>query len=157
VAAVLKQRSPRIGETSIFSPAEIDHLAKGIKPLITPDLTAIAEVDGKPVAAVLAMLDYNPRVKAIDGRLLPFGFIRLLANRRAINRIRVVSAQVVPEFQRRGLGPLLVAHLLPALQARGIDEVEFSTVIESNQFSFATLRRIGATVTKTYRMYDANT
>ena len=140
-----------------FSPAEIDHLARGIRPLITPDLTAIAEVDGKPVAAVLAMLDYNPRIKAIGGRLLPFGFIRLLANRRAINRIRVVSAQVVPEFQRQGLGPLLMAHLLPAMQARGIDEVEFSTVIESNQFSFATLRRIGATVTKTYRMYDSNT
>jgi GNAT superfamily N-acetyltransferase len=139
-----------------LSLAETDHLARGIKALITPDLTAIAEIDGKPVAAIMAMLDYNPRIRAINGRLLPFGFIRLLANRRSIKCIRVISAQVVPEFQRQGLGPLLVAHLLPALQARGIDEAEFSTVIESNQFSLATLRRIGATVTKTYRMYDLN-
>jgi len=140
-----------------LSLAETDHLARGIKALITPDLTAIAEVDGEPVAAILAMLDYNPRIRAINGRLLPFGFIRLLANRRAIRSVRMISAQVVPEFQRQGLGPLMVAHLLPAMQARGIDEAEFSTVIESNQFSLATLRRIGATITKTYRMYDLET
>jgi hypothetical protein len=54
------------------------------------------------------------------------------------------------------LAPVMVADLLPAIQARGIEEVEFSTVIESNQLSYATLRQIGAAITKTYRMYDLN-
>jgi ribosomal protein S18 acetylase RimI-like enzyme len=138
-----------------LSSAEMDHLAKGFKALITPDLTTIAEVDGQAVAAMLALLDYNPRIKAINGRLFPFGFIRLLANRRAIKQIRVISAQVVPEFQRQGLGPILVTQLLAAIQARGIEDVEFSTVIESNQLSYITLRRIGAKITKTYRIYDS--
>ena len=94
------------------------------------------------------------RIKAINGRLFPFGFIRLLANRRAIKQIRVISAQVVPEFQRQGLGPILITQLLAAIQARGIEDVEFSTVIESNQLSYTTLRRIGAKIMKTYRFYD---
>ncbi len=139
-----------------LSSAEMDHMAQGLKALIVPELTTIAEVDGRAVAAVFAVLDYNPRIKAIGGRLFPFGFIRLLANRRSIKRIRVISAQVEPEFQGRGLAPVMVTHLLPAIQARGIEEVEFSTVIESNQLSYATLRQIGAAITKTYRMYDLN-
>ncbi|HEY2411274.1 MAG TPA: N-acetyltransferase [Pirellulaceae bacterium] len=138
-----------------LSSAEMDHLAKGFKALITPDLTTIAEVNGQAVAALLPLLDYNPRIKAINGRLFPFGFIRLLANRRAIKQIRVISAQVVPEFQRQGLGPILITQLLAAIQARGIEDVEFSTVIESNQLSYTTLRRIGAKITKTYRIYDS--
>src|SRR5262249_31728486 len=69
-----------------LSTAETDHLAEGIKTLISPGLTTIAEIDGQAVAAMLALLDYNPRIKAINGRLFPFGFIRLLANRRAIKQ-----------------------------------------------------------------------
>jgi ribosomal protein S18 acetylase RimI-like enzyme len=134
----------------------MDHMASGFKALISPDLTTVVEVGGQPVAAMLALLDYNPRIKAINGRLFPFGFVRLLANRRAIKQIRLISAQVVPEFQRQGLGPILIARLLGAMQARGIEDVEFSTVIESNQLSFVTLRRIGAQITKTYRIYDLN-
>lgn len=139
-----------------LSSAETDHMARGLKSLIVPEFTTIAEINGRAVAAVFALLDYNPRIKAIGGRLFPFGFIRLLANRRAIKHIRVISAQVTPEFQGQGLGPLMVAQLLPAIQAWGIEEVEFSTVIESNQLSHATLRRAGAQITKTYRLYGLN-
>jgi len=139
-----------------LSVAEMDHMAQGFKALIAPELTTIAEIDGRAAAAIFALLDYNPRIKAINGRLFPFGFIRLLANRRAIKRIRVISAQVEPEFQGKGLAPLMVDHMLPALQAWGIEDVEFSTVIESNQLSYATLQRVGAKITKTYRFYDLN-
>lgn len=137
-----------------LSAAEISHMAKGFKALIVPELTTIAEIDGRPIAAIFALLDYNPRIQAIDGRLFPFGFIRLLANRRGIKRMRVISAQVEPEYQLKGLAPLMVDHMLPALQAWGIHEVEFSTVVESNRLSCATLRHVGASITKVFRMYD---
>jgi GNAT superfamily N-acetyltransferase len=139
-----------------LSDAEMNHMAQGFKALIVPELTTIAQIDGRPAAAVLALLDYNPRIKAIGGRLFPFGFIRLLANRRAIKRIRVISAQVEPDFQGKGLAPLMFDHLLPAFQAWGIEEIEYSTVIESNHLSHDTLQQIGAKITKTYRLYDAD-
>ena len=64
----------------------------------------MAEVDGRPVAAAFGLLDYNPRIRAIDGRLFPFGFVRLLSRRRQIKRIRLISTNVLPEYQRWGLG-----------------------------------------------------
>ncbi len=98
-----------------LTPGEIRHIAKGLRWLIVPELTTAAEIDGKLVGAMFGMLDYNPRIKRIDGRLLPFGFLRLLWNRRAIKRVRLVSTNVIPEYQMMGIGLVL----LRAMRAAG--------------------------------------
>ncbi|ADB15679.1 conserved hypothetical protein [Pirellula staleyi DSM 6068] len=137
-----------------LSDAEVKHMGKGLKMLIVPEMTTIGEVDGKIFGACFAMLDYNPRIKEMGGRLFPFGFLKLLFNRRALTRIRVLSTNVVPEYQRWGLGLVIVARLLPEVLAWGVKEAEFSWVLESNSLSFGTLKRAGAKITKTYRLYD---
>ena len=103
-----------------LSEGEIEHASAGLRQLIVPELTASAEVDGKMVGAVFGLLDYNPRIKRIDGRLFPFGFLRLLWNKRAIPLVRLVSTNVVPEFQKWGLGLVLMSKLLPDALAYGI-------------------------------------
>lgn len=137
-----------------FSPNEIKHLTAGLKQLIVPELTIIAEIDGQPVGVCFALLDYNPRVKLINGRLFPFGFLRLLWNRKAIKAIRVISANVIPEYQRWGVGLVVLNGLMPKVREWGIQEAEFSWVLESNHLSRASLEKGGAKLTKTYRLYD---
>lgn len=139
-----------------MSEAELKHAAEGLRQLIVPELTSIAEIDGKPVGVVFALPDYNPRIRAIKGRLFPFGFIRLLFNRKAIKKVRLLSTNVLPEYQKWGLGLVLLNHLLPAVYKRGIQEAEFSWVLESNHLSRATLERAGTEREKTYRIYDYN-
>ena len=138
-----------------LSEGEIDHFAEGLKHLIASEMTTVAEVDGKPIGAVFALLDYNPRIRAIDGKLFPLGFIRLLWNRKAIKRVRVVSTNVIPEYQKWGVGLLLVSRLVPDIHRWGIQEAEFSWVLESNTLSRGTLERGGTIRNKTYRLYDA--
>lgn len=137
-----------------FSAAEIRHLAASLKWLIVPELTSVVEVDGRPVGAAFGLLDYNPRIREIDGRLFPFGFLRLLRNKQQIKRLRMVSTNVLPEFQRWGLGLVVHANLLPHALQWGMEEAEFSWVLESNDLSYKTLKRGGAKITKTYRLYD---
>lgn len=137
-----------------MSEAEVDLMAKDLKWLIVPKMTAAAEIDGKMVGAVFGLLDYNPRIKDIDGRLFPFGFLRLLRNKKAITRMRLISTNVVPEFQKWGIGIVLLDKLLPDALEWGIKEGEFSWVLESNHLSYSTLKRGGAKIVKTYRMYD---
>ncbi len=146
-----------LGGTWGFVPltsGEIDHMAASLKYLIEPELTLVAEVEGKPVGAVFCLLDYNPRIKAIDGRLFPFGFLRLLWNKKAIKRLRAISTNVIPEYQAWGVGLVLMAALVPRLTNWGMEEVEFSWVLESNHLSKRTLERGGALVTKKYRIYQ---
>ncbi|PQO32295.1 GNAT family N-acetyltransferase [Bremerella cremea] len=134
--------------------SEVDKMAADLKHLLVPELTSVCEVDGEVIGSMFGMLDYNPRIKQIDGRLFPFGFFRLLWNKKAIKNMRLISTNVVPEYQRWGIGLVILERLVADLRAWGVEEVEFSWVLESNHLSRASLERGGAKRSKTYRMYD---
>jgi GNAT superfamily N-acetyltransferase len=137
-----------------MSEAEVDYMAAELRYLIVPEMTTAAEIDGEPVGAVFGLLDFNPRIRKINGRLFPFGFLRLLMNKKAIKRIRLISTNVIPEYQKWGVGLVLLSRLVPDALAWGIEEGEFSWVSESNRLSYQSLKRGGAKITKTYRLYD---
>jgi GNAT superfamily N-acetyltransferase len=133
---------------------EIQHVAAGLKHLIVPEMTTIIEIEGEPVAVVFGMLDYNPIIKKIDGKLFPFGFLRIIFGRKRIETVRMVGTYVVPKYQKWGLGLVLMYRVVPDARNWGINEGEFSWVLESNKLSRGTLERAGAKLQKTYRMYD---
>ena len=84
----------------------------------------------------------------------PFGIFRLLRNKQQLKRIRLISTNVVPEFQRMGIGLALMYGLVPKALDWGMEEAEFSWVMESNLLSRGSLEKGGAKITKTYRLYD---
>ena len=137
-----------------LSVAEIDHIAQEMKHLIVLDLTVVAEINDKPVGVMFALPDYNPRIKLIDGKLFPFGFMRLLSDRGAIRKVRAISTNVVPEYQQWGIGLALLSVLEKEVDKWGIDEAEFSWVLEDNHLSRASLERGGAILQKTYRLFQ---
>ncbi len=134
--------------------AEIKETVKYLKYLIVPELASAVEIDGKVVGASFALPDYNPRIRAIKGRLFPFGLLRLLWRKRDIKSIRILSTNVLPDYQMQGVGLLLMHTLLPQVLEYGITDAEFSWVLESNRFSRGSLEKGGAIRTKTYRIYD---
>ncbi|MDR1384827.1 MAG: hypothetical protein LBJ67_13415 [Planctomycetaceae bacterium] len=137
-----------------MSDAELKQMASGLKYLIVPELAVAVEINGKMVGAAFVLPDYNPRIKEIDGRLFPFGFLKLLRHKEKMKRIRVVSTNVLPEYQLLGLPLLLMDALVPKVLDWGIEEAEFSWVLESNRFSRGSLEKGGAIRNKTYRIYD---
>ncbi len=137
-----------------FSDAELREMAASMKYLMVPELAIVAEVDGKTVGATFCLPDYNPRIKAINGRLFPFGFLKLLRKRSEIKRMRIISTNVLPEYQMTGLGLVLLNALVPKTLECGVQEAEFSWVLESNQYSRGSLEKGGAVRNKTYRVYD---
>lgn len=137
-----------------FSDAELREMAASMKYLMVPELAIAAEIDGKTVGATFCLPDYNPRIKAINGRLFPFGFLKLLRKRSEIKKMRIISANVLPEFQMTGLGLVLLNALVPKTLEWGIQEAEFSWVLESNQYSRGSLEKAGTIRNKVYRVYD---
>ncbi|NUQ61775.1 MAG: N-acetyltransferase [Pirellulales bacterium] len=137
-----------------MTPAEVRHAAEGLRHLIVPELALGAEIDGQMAGAVLCLPDYNPRIKRIDGRLFPFGALRLLYAKRRIPRLRILSANVLPEYQLLGVGLVLLSGLVPKAIDWGVREAEFSWILESNALSRGSLEKGGAKRYKTYRIYD---
>ena len=139
-----------------MSQAEVQHIAAGLRHLLVPELACAAEVDGRMVGVALGVLDYNPRIKQIDGRLYPFGFLRLLRNKADIPLVRMISTNVLPAYQLMGIPLALQYAMLPVLQDKrfNLRECEFSWVMESNSLSFGSLKKGGAKIVKTHRLYD---
>ena len=106
------------------------------------------------LGAVFGLPDYNPRIKAIDGRLFPLGIFKLLSRKQDFRRARVLAANVLPEYQHWGVGLVLLRALLPKVLESGLQEVEFSWVMESNKLSRGSLEKGGALLEKRYRLYD---
>ncbi len=133
---------------------EVRQIAADLRHLIAPEFAAFAMSGGKTVGAVLALLDYNQIIRKLNGRLLPFGVVRLLRGRRRIDVARAMAVTMLPAFQRSGLGIVLLDRLVDTARPWGLKRWEFSWVLESNEGSRGTLERAGTRRSRTYRIYD---
>src|SRR6266513_1049774 len=73
---------------------EVRHYAKQLKPVLDENWALIAERKdtGEVVGAALTLPDFNQVLaKVKDGRLLPFGWLTALRNRKKIDQVRVFA------------------------------------------------------------------
>jgi GNAT superfamily N-acetyltransferase len=133
--------------------AEIRHLAKDLKPIVDERYALIAEVHGEPVGFALALPDYNQALRHVNGRLFPLGILKLLWYRRKIDRLRVFTLGMKPEYQRKGIDALFYLRIYQNGLAAGLHQAEASWILEDNWGMRRGLERMGAHVYKTYRVY----
>jgi len=140
-----------------FTPAEFDHLAREMKPLIVPQGTLLAEVGDEPVGFVIAVPDINVALRHINGRLTRFGFpiglIKLLYYKTKIRTGRLVALGVVEKYRRAGIAETLVLRLMDEAFKRGFTG-ELSMTLEDNFMINRFIEALGAARYKTYRIYS---
>jgi hypothetical protein len=125
--------------------------AKNLKPILDENWAMIAERDGEVVSAALSLPDINRVLAKMNGRLLPFGWLRFLTGRAKIDRIRVFALGVKPRYQRMGVAAALssgTSRLPPGCRRVGRDE----RILEVNEPMNRAMEGMGGTVTKRYRL-----
>jgi GNAT superfamily N-acetyltransferase len=141
-----------------FTDAEFDHLAKDLKSIVRPELALMAEVKGEPVAFSLTVPDANQAIKAANGRLthfgLPIGLAKLVLASRRINRLRLVILGIKPGYRRRGLDAILYLDTLRTAKQLGYVGGEISWTLEDNHLVNRAIESMGATRSKTYRVFQ---
>jgi GNAT superfamily N-acetyltransferase len=134
--------------------AEIDHMAKELKPAVDPELVLIAEKAGKPVGFSLTLPDLNQALKKANGRLFPFGLIRILLEAKKIHTLRVLTLGIVPEYRLSGIDAMLYLHIFRTGARKGYDSGEFSWMLEDNIAIHRPMENLGARIYRRYRLYD---
>ena len=90
--------------------AEIRGYAKELKPILDENWAMVAETkEGETVGVALTLPDYNQVLKKLNGRLLPFGWLTALRERKRIDAVRVFALGVKPEYQHTGVAAGLYA------------------------------------------------
>jgi GNAT superfamily N-acetyltransferase len=133
---------------------EIAHLAKQLRPVIKPRMCALAEHEGRAVGFVLGLPDYNQALRRLDGRLFPFGIVKLLWYRRSIDAARVLTLGLKPGYRNKGLDAILIQHVWRECVRAGHPKGECSWILEDNWEMRRGIERSGGRVYKTYRVFE---
>lgn len=134
---------------------QIDAMAKDMKPLAEPSLVLFGEIDGELVGAAFVMLDYNFIFKQMNGRLLPFNFIKLFTQKKKIKWARILTLGIIPEFQKRGLDTVFYWEIVNRAANIGIRLGEASWVLEDNDMMNRGLELMNGERYKRYRIWEA--
>lgn len=134
---------------------EWEHICKDLKSIVNPNLILICEVDGDHAGFVVALPDFNQAQKQVpNGKLLPFGILKLLNANKYMNRVRVLTMGVKPEYRKIGLDSILYTKSQQVCVENGYNEVEMSWILEDNLNMNKPLIRMGADPYKKYRIYS---
>ena len=133
---------------------EMIHTAKENRLLLDPNWMMFAEKDGETVAAALTVPDFNQVLRKLDGRLLPFGWLKALWGRRRIDRVRVGFLGVRPEYQHTGVAAGLYAEHFEMAARTPQKGGEMGWILETNTAMNRAMEAMGGEIVKRYRMYE---
>jgi GNAT superfamily N-acetyltransferase len=134
--------------------AEIDHLAKQLKPVVVPDLVVFAEREGQLIGFAVALPDLNVALKRNpSGRLFP-GIVKILWAARRITRIRILLLGLLKEYRKTGADALMYHWIWERGYALGYRWAEAGWILDDNTVMKNALVRLGFERYKTLRLYD---
>ncbi|PTQ07798.1 N-acetyltransferase [Sphingomonas oleivorans] len=146
--------------------AEIAYAGKKLKPIVFEDLIRVAELDGEPVAFMMTLPDLNEMTADLNGRLFPFGFVKLLwrlrgglSGRPKVRTMRVPLMGVVKRLQASRLASQLAFMMIEyirrdAVAHYGASRGEIGWILDDNQGMRSIAETIDSHINRTYRIYS---
>jgi hypothetical protein len=141
--------------------AEKTYGGKKLKPMIYDDLVRVAELDGEPVAFMMAVPNMNELIRDFDGRLFPFNWAKLLWRLRKpqVETMRVPLMGVARRLQASRLASQIAFMMIEYIRRDGVRSydaarVEIGWVLEDNEGMVAIADAIGSRKNRTYRIYE---
>ncbi|MDN5752614.1 MAG: N-acetyltransferase [Nitrosospira sp.] len=142
-----------------FTEAEFAELGASLRLLVADDFIQIAEVDDVPAAFMVGIPNLNEVFARLDGRLFPFGWVRLIKHVKSegFRTGRIPLMGVRKQFRNTPLGMSLAFMVIDAPRqsaiSRGVQAVELSWILEDNKPMRTILASLGCREYKRYRIY----
>jgi len=135
---------------------EVRHYAKNLKPVLDENWAMIAEKrdTGEVVGAALTLPDFNQVLSQLNGRLLPFGWITALRERRKIDRVRVFALGVKPAYQHTGVAARFYQMHFDAAERTPQTSGEMGWILETNGPMNRAMEGMGGEIVRRFRLYE---
>jgi GNAT superfamily N-acetyltransferase len=135
---------------------EVRHYAKDLKPLLDENWAMVAERKdtGEVVGAALSLPDYNQVLSKLNGRLLPFGFLTALRERKRIDAVRVFALGVKPAYRHTGVAARFYQMHFDAAERTPQKGGEMGWILEVNTPMNRAMEGMGGEIRRRYRLYE---
>ena len=143
-----------------FTEEEFAAMGKNLNLIMDPRQAQFAYVDGEPVGMMVTLPDVNEALRGLNGRLLPFGWLKMLwrLKVRKVSRVRVplmgVSSKLHGSNLAGGVAFMLLGNAWELAVEAGYSEAELSWILEDNTAIRDVIERVGGVVYKRYRVYE---
>jgi len=145
-----------------FTPMEFKQLGKEFKLVLKSEMVKIAEVDDRPEAFMVMAPNINEAIRDLNGRLLPFGWLKLLwrLKIRFPETTRIPFMGVRKRYHDSLMGAAMALMMIQDLYSpsvkHGVKEVEMSWILENNKGTRDIIEGIKGIAYKRYRIYGKN-
>jgi GNAT superfamily N-acetyltransferase len=157
VEIILELSNATIIDNWGYSPvtdAEAEAMARDLKQIVQPKGVLIAEDrEGRAIGFAIALPDLNALLRGLNGRLLPFGWLKLLWGLPRLKRYRMFALGVLPEYHAKGIDSLIYRHLYETLYTPDV-WLEINYVLEDNVAMNNAIRKLNAQPSRRYRIYQ---
>jgi GNAT superfamily N-acetyltransferase len=134
--------------------AEAQAVARDLKQIVQPAGVLFAEdAQGRVIGFAIALPDVNVLLKGLNGRLLPFGWLRLLRGLPRLRSYRMFALGVLPEYHGKGIDSLIYRGLYESLYTPET-WIEINYVLEDNVPMNNAIRKLNAKPMRRYRIYE---
>lgn len=139
--------------------AELESMGRDLKLLVNKKFIQIAEVEGKAAAMIVVLPNINEIITDLNGRLFPFGWMKLLWRLKVKHptSARVALMGVRKQYQHQLIGAALAFMVIDAARypviKKGVTDVEMSWILEDNLEMRKILETNGSSISKRYTIY----
>ncbi len=131
-----------------------DKYAMELKMIIKTELVLMAEYNGDIAGFIISFPDANAALQKANGRLFPFGLMKILLGMRKINRLKTMGMGVMHKYRMRGLDAYFYVETFERAKKMGYVMTDMSLIVENNHSMRNALDHMGAKIYKTYRFYS---
>lgn len=136
---------------------QIDSYVKQYFSFIRPEYMPIVLDENNKVAAFgITMPSLTNALQKINGRLLPFGFIRILIEMKRSHKLDLYLTAVRKDLQNKGVNAVLIDQINKSCNKNGMETVETNRELETNEKIQAQWKLYDARQHKRRRCYTKN-
>lgn len=143
-----------------FSEDHIRHMASELRPILQKHNVVLCYYDDEPVAFGLVLPNINYAIRDFNGKLLPFNWAKLLWRLKVqgIPQSRMPLMGVRKSMHKKPVGAAFAYKIIEMVNRanieHGVTHSELSWILDNNESMLAMLLDMGATIYKTYRIYE---
>jgi GNAT superfamily N-acetyltransferase len=140
---------------SALEPKEIDYFANRYLAVINPLFVKVLyNKNNELIAFALAMPEISGGLRKAKGRLLPFGFIKILREAKKTRMLTMLLGAIRSDYRNNGLDAILGMKILESARNQKFEYIDSHLVLETNLKMRAEYERMGGKIVKRYRIFS---
>ncbi len=133
---------------------EMEELTKRYLPVLDPRFVKGVLKEGELVAFVVGIPDMTEGIQKARGRLLPFGFLKILRAAKKSKQLDLLLGAIKEKCRGLGLDVLMGVKMIMSARDVGMEMMDTHHELEANVKVRAEMEKMGGKVYKKFRVYQ---